>query len=409
MRKALLVSVLVLCALALACKKESFQQTKPADKQKTEKQTTEKRNDEDNKNNDKKTENKNEGNNTNDNNKNLQPEITDYYMAKRAVATWKKDVDPYKDFDFDEIIRLGKTEKFTTEYMSKLIELSSSSPDGKIRHTFTEEDLKNTKISDLKFTSTNNNEGQISFVITYKGVKGSSDKEAPSLLFDKSKYYSNLITVNKTMAANYYMRGVYEHLDIFLNNLLDYDKNKFGAIVEHKQRSDNENNISVQIKFFAMDKEKTVLANIPIKLSGFKPLTDLVKELSLYPQRELNIKLKKILKDKKSDAEIFEALKNLNIKYWFNNMQVAVREFDSKGTPKHLNDLTLNGNIFESTSSLANDKHVYLENPIFEIVGVEKYKTEDSGERRYYIYLKLRQVNEVEVKSDGKIQMIITI
>ena len=168
---------------------------------------------------------------------------SDQDMAMRAVAKWKEGVDYLAEFDFDTLYRLKKTDKFTAAYLAKYVDLTSSAPDGNSRYTFTADDWAKTTVSDVKYIADNSHSGRISFTITYNGIKGntgSGSNGAPSLAFDKNIYYAKQITLDTDAVKKRYMRGVYQHLDIFYTSLLKFDADKFVPYIERKQNLDKE-------------------------------------------------------------------------------------------------------------------------------------------------------------------------
>ena len=122
----------------------------------------------------------------------------DYEMVSRAVAAWKTDVNYLKDFDFDTLYRLKDNSKFTTAYLQKFINLSSSSVGGSKHYTFTPADWANTTVSDVRYVGSNSS-GQVAFTITYKGRKNSS----LGVEMNKNEYYRNQISVNTEGLASY--------------------------------------------------------------------------------------------------------------------------------------------------------------------------------------------------------------
>lgn len=83
----------------------------------------------------------------------------DQDMAMRAVAKWKDGVDYLSEFDFDTLFRLKKTDKFTVDYLSKLVDLTSSAADGSSHYTFTPDDWAKTSISDVRYVPGNSHSG----------------------------------------------------------------------------------------------------------------------------------------------------------------------------------------------------------------------------------------------------------
>ena len=210
----------------------------------------------------------------------------DYEMVSRAVASWKADVNYLKDFDFDTLYRLKDNSKFTAAYLQQFVDLSSSSVEGNKHYTFTPEDWANTTISDVRYIG-GSYSGRIAFTITYKGRKGNTGNSSPNVPFDKNKYYATLVTANSERASKLYMRGVYEHADVFYTSLLKFDSDKFVPYLKGKYKDNGANSLRLSINLVAKDGHDTELANFDVELVGFKPLSALDNDLTIGTSTEL--------------------------------------------------------------------------------------------------------------------------
>ena len=55
-------------------------------------------------------------------------------------------------------------------------------------------------------------------------------------------------TIEKEVAAEYYMRGVYENASVFYAGFFDYDTNIYAPILKSVNKSDSQNTLSVTIE-----------------------------------------------------------------------------------------------------------------------------------------------------------------
>lgn len=302
---------------------------------------------------------------------------TNLDMARRAVATWKTDVDYQKEFDFDALYRL-KSNKFDAKYMAQFIDLSSSSNDGTRRYTFTPEDWAQTEVSDVRYVPDNSHAGHITFNITYKGIQGqtgSGANGAPSVAFDKNMYYKEQITVKTDAAKGLYMRGVYEYIDVFRSELLNYDKAKYAPIIVHKVKSDSDNSMSLTIKLTANDGKETELAQFNLLIAGFKPLSDLNKEWSLGTSSDLGRFFGSKFRAS-ADGDKSAEVKFINTRLWLKLVQMSVRRENNSImlTPHDAKSENGNYNVtaWYSPESGVVNKDIYLVEPRIEIISAKK-------------------------------------
>jgi len=326
------------------------------------------------------------------------PKPADGAMAKRVVATWKSDMDYQKDFDFDTLYRLGNTDKFTTEYLSRFINFTSSTPDGKYHYTFTPEDIAKTVVNDIKYTPSNRHEGTLSFILTYNGIKGntgSGANGAPSLLFDKDIYYQKQVSLNRDAVRSLYMRGVYENADVFYAGLLKYDRTRFVPRIVHKVRNDNDNSMLITIKLTANDGRETELEEFGVIIDGFKSLADLNKDLQLAGSTEVGKHLGKVFRNA-PDGDKLSQMSTVPVQAWIEKVQMGIRR-DGK-----LIDLlpqkvsTGSGSsivtVWKPTSGDGSVLDLYFESPRFEVVEAQKQGN------FLKMKLKLNAVNETSVQ-----------
>ena len=320
----------------------------------------------------------------------------DYEMVSRAVAAWKTDVNYLKDFDFDTLYRLKDNSKFTAAYLQKFINLSSSSVGGSKHYTFTPADWANTTVSDVSYVGSSTS-GQVSFTITYKGRKNSS----LGVEMNKNEYYRNQISVNTEEVSKLYMRGVYEHADVFHTSLFKFDSEKFVPYLKSKRRDDGTNAITLSIQLVAKDGHDTELANFDVELTGFKPLSALDNDLTIGSSIELRDFFAKRYKSK-ADGDYSAAVSRLNTKLWFNKVEMYVTR-DNEQIDLQANGVQSEyggGNVtaWEPTSNLAKYFDFYLLEPRIEATSAKKI-----GNFLDITY-KIVYVNDVAV--DGKLRTL---
>ena len=320
----------------------------------------------------------------------------DYEMVSRAVAAWKTDVNYLKDFDFDTLYRLKDNSKFTAAYLQKFINLSSSSVGGSKHYTFTPADWANTTVSDVRYVGSSTS-GQIAFTITYKGRKNSS----LGVEMNKNEYYRNQISVNTEEVSKLYMRGVYEHADVFHTSLFKFDSEKFVPYLKSKRRDDGTNAITLSIQLVAKDGHDTELAIFDVELTGFKPLSVLDNDLTIGSSIELRDFFAKRYKSK-ADGDYSAAVSRLNTKLWFNKVEMYVTR-DNEQIDLQANGVQSEyggGNVtaWEPTSNLAKYFDFYLLEPRIEVTSAKKI-----GNFLDITY-KIVYVNDVAV--DGKLRTL---
>lgn len=320
----------------------------------------------------------------------------DYEMVSRAVAAWKTDVNYLKDFDFDTLYRLKDNSKFTAAYLQKFINLSSSSVGGSKHYTFTPADWANTTVSDVRYVGSSTS-GQVAFTITYKGRKNSS----VGVEMNKNEYYRNQISVNTEEVSKLYMRGVYEHADVFHTSLFKFDSEKFVPYLKSKRRDDGTNAITLSIQLVAKDGHDTELAKFDVELTGFKPLSVLDNDLTIGSSIELRDFFAKRYKSK-ADGDYSAAVSRLNTKLWFNKVEMYVTR-DNEQIDLQANEVQSEyggGNVtaWEPTSNLAKYFDFYLLEPRIEVTSAKKI-----GNFLDITY-KIVYVNDVAV--DGKLRTL---
>lgn len=300
----------------------------------------------------------------------------DQDMAMRAVAKWKDGVDYLSEFDFDTLFRLEKTDKFTADYLSKLVDLSASAADGSNHYTFTPDDWAKTTISDVRYVPGNSHSGHVMFTITYNGIKGKTGNNAsPSLAIDKNAYYAKQFTVDTQAASKFYMRGVYRELAAFYGSLIKYDEAKFAPLLASKQKNDGDNSIALTIKLTPRDGSETELAQFTLTLKGFKPLADLNNEWNIAGKTEVNEFFGRRFRNT-PDGDKTAQVKAIDTRVWLKLVQMTVKRGGNfvSLSPKEVKSENGNYNItaWTPTDGKAEYLDIYLEEPKVEVISAEK-------------------------------------
>ena len=186
---------------------------------------------------------------------------SDYDMSHRLSVQWKAGVDYQTQFDFDTLYRLKKNEKYTAEYLSQFVDFTVLEQNSQNVYKYTAEDLAKLQISKFEFKS-GRSTGTLTFVATYNGNKGyvgSGVYAQPTLSFDKNAYYASKLQLKKEVAAEYYMRGVYENVAVFYAGFFDYDSDAFAPILKSVNKSDSQNTLSVTIELQDKRDRKSVV------------------------------------------------------------------------------------------------------------------------------------------------------
>lgn len=317
-----------------------------------------------------------------------------FFMASRGYARWKDGIKKPEtsDFAFDELYRLKQTDKFTAKYLSQWAEFCSSGQDGSDFYIYSEEDIDNTLISDIQYTN-----GSITFVITYKGIRGSdSYKDRPSLRFDKNEYYKQLVSLNLENTKQYYMQGFYENLESFYGNAITISDDKLfvAELVPHSKSCDKSGNTIRCSLSLSTYNDNNPLAQFEFDFSGFKPLSDLKQEWFAATKSDLNDYMSARL-SKVPDGDITELLTNrYPVSAWIKMTQMAVRRGSGAlllyCTKSTLNNIDVDTWVPESRRVIHSD--IFLADPHFEVISAKK-----TG-NRVIINLAMTNVNEVSLE-----------
>lgn len=297
--------------------------------------------------------------------------IDDYNIGRRGYGKWKVEKQVYlKEFKFEDLYLFDKVDEFTADYLKQYVAFYASNPDGETR------ELLDSEISALKINNLRYSNNKIYFRTVYKEVK--SDVETV-LEFNISEYYSLKIGITKDFTKNKYMRGVYEHLDYYINFALDFDKQSYATTLTNKSQSGNENSLSLSFNF-EHQKSDELEVQIFKEITGFKPLSDLKNDLQIASSYDLEKFLERNLKDK-TEEKTLEYLKSVTA--WTRHLKFYLERYGK------MYELFW-GDSFRFLSRDDNAiKDVYLDRPRFSV------KSAKYSEKDLIIELQLTEVNEV--------------
>ncbi|MGL5635526.1 MAG: hypothetical protein ACRDD0_01445, partial [Bacteroidales bacterium] len=247
-----------------------------------------------------------------------------FYMATRVNASWKEGIASPESLPipFDEFYRLKKSDKFTAEFLSQWVHFYSTSPGGSDLYDFTDEDIAKMELSDVEYDN-----GKISFVLTYDGIRGNdSYKGRPNLNFDKNDYYKSRIKLTDE-PKYYYMQGVYQNLESFYGSFIELEDDKVfvAELVPDSKRYDNTKDIvTCTLTLSTFNNSNEELARFEYEFKGFKPLTDLQKEWVVSTKEELNSYMSKRFASA-ADGDVSEQMQRYAVSYWMKLAKMEVR------------------------------------------------------------------------------------
>ena len=315
-------------------------------------------------------------------------------MSHRLSVKWKNGVDYQTQFDFDTLYRLKKNEKYTAEYLSQFIDIEVLEQNSQNVYKYTADDFAKLKISNFEFKS-GRSTGTLTFVVTYNGNKGyvgSGTYAQPTLSFDKNAYYASKLQLKKEVAAEYYMRGVYENAAVFYAGFFDYDTNIYAPILKSVNKSDSQNTLSVTIELQDKNGNENVLAEFTKEVEGFKPLSTLATDLGLSTTADLGAYMGKRFRSS-ADGDLLAKVKALPIQNWIKNVHFSLKKSYGYLDLEREEVRMSNGNylapVWKATSNRGSDLDAYFLNPLFEVVEAKKEGI------WLNLKVKLLQVNEV--------------
>lgn len=171
------------------------------------------------------------------------------------------------------------------------------------------------------------------------------------------------------------MYGVYENLDVFLRNMLVFDKTKIIPELVTKSKNSGSNSIDVTLKLISADGKETEIATIHKTLTGFKSLNDLKNELVLAHGFELGEYFGKKFRDAK-DGDLLERVKLIDPRVWIGKAQFSIKR---NGNFISLNkeEVSLRGEnsivtLYTPSDHLGENKDIYLKEPHFTVIQAKK-------------------------------------
>ena len=319
---------------------------------------------------------------------------SDYDMSHRLSVKWKNGVDYQTQFDFDTLYRLKKTEKYTAEYLSQFIDIEVLEQNSQNVYKYTADDFAKLQISNFEFKS-GRSTGTLTFVATYNGNRGNTGtgiNAQPTLSFDKNAYYASKLQLKKEVAAEYYMRGVYENAAVFYAGFFDYDSDAFAPILKSVNKSDSQNTLSVTIELQDKSGNENVLAEFTKEVEGFKPLSALATELGLSTTADLGAYMGKRFRSS-ADGDLLAKVKALPIQNWIKNVHFSLKKAYGYLDLEREDVRMSNGNyivsVWKAASNRGSDLDAYFLEPRFEVIEAKKEGI------WLNLKVKLLQVNEV--------------
>ena len=305
---------------------------------------------------------------------------SDYILRSRLVVDWNKNVDYLAKLDLDEAIATSSAKSLSWEVLRPYLHLYSTHQDGRV-YQLTNEDLNDISLSSIKYTSSEYDKDEITFVANYKGV---SSQVKQMLSFSKQDYFSKRIKPNSEFIKTKFVAGVYRDLPLWGGNLFSYDQDKYGVLVTNEGKSVNHgrDELSLMAKIVMKKYGNAETSQINFNLDGFKPLSSLKGKLVAIAQPDLSDYFKRYEKVR-LDLDFL----NKNFRAWLTHLEFGIKQGErswSELLPKPDNSL-----ILEGTNRGGVDlRDLYLESPVFEVV-----KAELVGDDLIYT-LQFRGVNE---------------
>lgn len=311
-----------------------------------------------------------------------------YNMGKRVQGKWKAGVDKYAKFDLDYLLREKKTDKFTAEYLSEAIEFYSTDFDGTPFY-YTEEDIKKSVISDMKYNS--NGGGEISFNLTY----GSAKSETPiRLAIDKNSYYAGKVTVDADFAKGLYVRGVEKNYALFGGRAIRYDEKLYAVqCVGANNANESEGKLTLDFKLMSVHGDGEALAIFSKEVGGFKLLKDLKDELVPLFNTDVQEVMKKYVDINTPVGDVKEKIKG-KIENWIMKVNFSIKR------EGQWYDLVWDSDLRLLIGEVGQVMDIYLERPKFELVSAS---LKDEGRKMLYLGIKLLYANETSLSDNNVI------
>ncbi len=301
-----------------------------------------------------------------------------YLIGQRSHAPrWKVDKEIYlKEFDFETLYLNNSTDKFSTDYLARFVDFSSSyfrtgNLSEVVNYTFTEEDLQFVGIQDIKYEDNGYGNGYIAFKTSYKGHVSSSFSRLP---FDRNEYYSFKVSLVPEFSKGKYVRGVYERLDVFYGHAIKYDNTRYAAVLSesNKNYSESTSSITFEVKFRLQGSE-TLLGTFSKTLTGLKPLSSLKDDMRIAGSYELMEYMRKNTRlQKAQDGDVTQLLSS-TVRSWIKKARIELK--DAKRASE-LNWTSVNSqggtvDALQPEDISFDYMDVYLERPMFRLLSAE--------------------------------------
>lgn len=303
-----------------------------------------------------------------------------YTIGSRMQVRWKVSQERYLDYiDLDALYVDHDASKFTAKYLASVVEFYSTAVDGK-PYYLTAEEAEAIEILEVRYRGES-----IELKTRYKGA---TSQNRLSLDFNRRAYYDRKVRVNNTPAAQWYMYGIAEddNMALFLGDFLEYDDSKYAAVHTNTHLDNSGNAVSVEFKLMSR-KDDRELAILQKTITGFKPLSDLAKDIFVASHYDL--------------VEYFQArFKGLNGEQLKNRVASSLYTWIKKAGFYYAKpnvelewvNIRVDGGSVAGLSGRDGSRgkmHLYFKNPRFEVVSVEQ------TDHRLNVKLKMTFVNEV--------------
>ena len=285
---------------------------------------------------------------------------SDYILRSRLVVEWNKDVDYLAKLDLDEAIATSSAKSLSWEVLRPYLHLYSTHQDGRV-YQLTNEDLNDISLSSIKYTSSEYDKDEITFVANYKGV---SSQVKQMLSFSKQDYFSKRIKPNSEFIKTKFVSGIYRDLSPWGGNLFSYDQDKYGVLVtnEGKSVSHSRDELSLMAKVVMKKYGNAETSQISFTLDGFKPLSSLKGKLIAIAQPELSDYFKR-----NERLRLNLDFLNANFQSWRKHLKFGIKQGDRSWSELRLKQE--NPLILEGTNRGGVDlRDLYLESPVFEVI-----------------------------------------
>lgn len=256
----------------------------------------------------------------------------DVTLGRRMQVAWRVAPEVYlRGIELEALYLDGKADWFTAEALAPYVRFYSSSASGE-QYELTAEEVKSLQLKEVKYSTKASGSGELTFKTVYKGTTSDA---ARSLEVNINDYYAQRLPLNKDFPPTRYMRGIYEYLDLYISSLITYDTRRYAALLksDSKQEQSSANTLSFTIELHRQGAgADQVIATIPFTVSGFKPLTNLEKDLYISHDSEFIETMSTKLKgwNKKEDLS---AYLNRGLENWITKTQWVFRY---PGNPQNL-------------------------------------------------------------------------